>query len=102
MVRNFVMFSLRYLRPAEVNVWLAIFNCEYDGEAQIGYGRLAELTGRSTKQVGKAVRDLMAKGLLVRKVKGRFRAGNNNRLSSIYRLRAQMRPESDGLPKKPR
>lgn len=102
MVRNFVMFSLRHLRPAEVNVWLAIFNCEYDGEAQIGYERLAELTGRSTKHVGKAVRDLMAKGLLVRKVKGKFRAGNDKRLSSIYRLRAQMKPEDDGLPKKPR
>lgn len=101
-LRNFVSFSLRDLRPAEVNVWLAIFNCAYDGEAQIGYDRIAELTGKSKKHVGKAVNALIAKGLIERKQLGKFRPGRNKGLSSIYRIHGQVKPKEEGLPAKPR
>lgn len=101
-LRNFVMFSLRDLRPAEVNVWLAIFNCEYNGEAQIGYDRIAELTGKSKKHVGKAVNALIASGLIERKQLGKFRPGRNKGLSSIYRVHGQMKPKEEGPPANPR
>lgn len=101
-LRNFVMFALRDLRPAEVCVWLAIFNCEFHGEAQISYDRIAEITGKSKKHVGKAVNDLMAKGLLTRKVQGKFRPGKSKGLSSVYRTHGQPIEPAGEVPRKAR
>jgi hypothetical protein len=101
-LRNFVTFDLRALRPAEINVWLVIFNCEFRGVAQIGYDRIAELTGKSKKSVSKAVNNLIATGLLDRPVRGQFRPGSSRGQSSVYRIHAHAEPQGEEVQRKPK
>ena len=72
-LRVFTVETMGTLRRSEMRVWLAIFNCEFNGLAQIGYSRLCEVTKLSRKHVGTAVASLEAKGLLEVVVRGRYR-----------------------------
>jgi predicted transcriptional regulator len=101
-MRNFIMLSMRDLRPAELRVWLALYNCEHKGLCRIGYERIAELTGVSRRHVGKAMKSLMLQGLVDRRYQGKFRPGNNKGLASIYRLYDQQWEEVKQVPDKPR
>ena len=101
-MRNFITFSMRDLRPAELRVWLALYNCEHKGLCRIGYDRIAELTGVTKQHVCKAMKGLMDKGLVDRRYKGSFRPGRSKGRASIYRLSDQPREEVKQLPTKPR
>lgn len=93
-LRIFTLETMASLRRAEIAVWLAIFNCEFRGQAQIGYTRIEEVTGLSRKHVGKAIKSLVEKGLLEVISRGQYRprgktndnGTGENGLSSIYRL----------------
>jgi len=91
-LRIFTLETMGSLRRAEIAVWLAIFNCEFQGQAQIGYTRIEEVTGLSRKHVGKAIKSLVEKGLLRVISRGQYRprgttnGTGENGLSSIYRL----------------
>jgi hypothetical protein len=76
-LRIFTLESMGTLRKSEIQVWLAIFNCEFNGLAQIGYSRLCEVTKLSRRHVGKAVASLESKGLLKVVVRGRYRPSRN-------------------------
>jgi len=76
-LRIFTLESMGTLRKSEIQVWLAIFNCEFNGLAQIGYSRLCEVTKLSRRHVGKAVASLESKGLLVVVVRGRYRSSRS-------------------------
>lgn len=88
-LRDFTTFTLHDLPRAQIAVWLAIFNCEHDGQAQIGQDRIVELSGTSKKHVGKAIKSLVARGLLEVIAQGRFRPGKNKGLTSLYVLHGQ-------------
>ena len=101
--------TMRALRPAELRVWLAIFNCAFNGRAQIGYSRIQRLTGLSRKSVGEAIKDLESKGLIEVVFRGRFRrssktdeaGGGNCGEPSIYRIyprRQGVKPEAEATP----
>jgi hypothetical protein len=72
-LRIFTLESMGTLRKSEIQVWLAIFNCEFNGLAQIGYSRLCEVTKLSRRHVGKAVASLESNDLLEVVVRGRYR-----------------------------
>lgn len=76
-LRIITMETMGTLRKSEIQVWLAIFNCEFKGLAQIGYSRLCEVTKLSRRHVGKAVASLESKGLLEVVVRGRYRPSRN-------------------------
>ena len=59
-LRIFTLEAMGTLRKSEIQVWLAIFNCEFNGLAQIGYSRLCEVTKLSRRHVGKAVAQMAA------------------------------------------
>lgn len=101
-MRNFITLSMRDLRPAELRVWLALYNCEHRGLCRIGYKRIVELTGVSNRHVCKAMNSLMLKGLVDRRYQGKFRCGNTKGLASIYRLYDQQGEEVKQAPDKPR
>lgn len=94
------------LRRAEITVWLAIFNCEFDGQAQIGYARLSEVTDLSQRHVGKAIKSLVGKGLLEVVSRGQYRpsrsSGGNgsdtNGFSSIYRTHPRVSETTGSQP----
>jgi predicted transcriptional regulator len=111
-LRIFTLETMGSLRRAEIAVWLAIFNCEFRGQAQIGYTRIEDVTGLSRKHVGKAIKSLVEKGLLEVISRGQYRprgktkdnGTGENGLSSIYRLHPrEANREGDGAPQpKPR
>lgn len=93
-LRIFTLETMGSLRRAEITVWLAIFNCEFHGQAQIGYTRLEEVTKLSRRHVGKAIESLVGKGLLEVVSRGQYRPSRSsggegskiNGFSSIYRV----------------
>ena len=93
-LRIFTLETMGSLRRAEITVWLAIFNCEFRGQAQIGYARLSEVTDLSQRHVGKAIKSLVGKGLLKVVSRGQYRPSRSsggegaktNGFSSIYRV----------------
>jgi len=105
-LRIFTLETMGSLRRAEIAVWLAIFNCEFRGQAQIGYTRLEEVTKLSRRHVGKAIKSLVGKGLLEVVSRGQYRpsrsSGGNgsdsNGFSSIYRVYPR---EGDATARKP-
>ena len=62
-LRDFTVETMGGLRKSELQVWLAIFNCDFE-VATIGYSRLMEVTKLSRRHVGIAVKSLEEKGLL--------------------------------------
>ncbi len=80
-LRIFTVETMGTLRRSEIRVWLTVFNCEFDGQAQIGYSRLCEVTKLSRKHVGTAVASLEAKGLLEVVVRGRYRPSRGGSVS---------------------
>jgi hypothetical protein len=115
MLRVFTLETAGTLRRAELVVWLAIFNCEFQGLAEIGYTRLCTITKLSRRHVGKAVASLEAKGLLEVVIRGRFQPprkhrpdqetanGANGAVSSgqasVYRIYARPEGEAAGRAK---
>lgn len=105
-VRIFTLETMGSLRRAEITVWLAIFNCEFDGQAQIGYARLSEVTDLSQRHVGKAIKSLVGKGLLEVVSRGQYRpsrssCGNGsdtNGFSSIYRTHPRVSETTGSQP----
>jgi len=71
-LRVFTVETMGDLTKAEIRVWLAIFNCEFGGRAEIGYSRLRTITKLSRRHVGKAVKSLERQGLLQVVLRGRF------------------------------
>lgn len=71
-LRVFTVETMGDLTKAEIRVWLAIFNCEFGGRAEIGYSRLRKITKLSRRHVGKAVKSLQRRGLLEVVLRGRF------------------------------
>lgn len=115
-LRIFTLETMGSLRRAEITVWLAIFNCEFHGQAQIGYTRLEEVTKLSRRHVGKAIESLVGKGLLDVVARGQYRpsrskggsGSDSNGFSSIYRvhpraseLKASQPVASGGVKPKP-
>ena len=83
----FVLETLRRLRRAEANVWLAIHSCQGATGARISQARIMAIAGiRSRKNVSEAVRSLQARGLLEVLFKGKYRpnGSGNHGLASIY------------------
>lgn len=109
-LRIFTLETMGSLRRAEIAVWLAIFNCEFRGQAQIGYTRIEEVTGLSRKHVGKAIKSLVEKGLLEVISRGQYRprgktsdnGSGENGLSSIYRLHPRTGTTAAATPAVPR
>ena len=90
-LRIFTQETMGTLRRAELVVWLAIFNCEFKGVAQIGYNRLVEITGTSKRHIGSAIKSLEKRGLLEVVFRGSYRpnqghANAGSGISSTYRL----------------
>jgi hypothetical protein len=77
-LRAFTVETAGTLRRAELLVWLAIFNCEFHGQSEIGYSRLCTITKLSRRHVGKAVASLVKKDLLEVVVRGRFQPTRKN------------------------
>ena len=93
--RVFREITMRTLRRAEINVWLAIHGCQHRGRAQIGQKRIAELAGiKGKRHVVDAIRNLRKKGLLEVIVKGRYRpnGAEQHGLSSVYRVYPRPEP----------
>ena len=93
--RVFRELTMRTLRRAEINVWLAIHGCQHRGRAQIGQKRIAELAGiKGKRHVVDAIRGLRKKGLLEVIVKGRYRPNGveEHGLASIYRVYPRPEP----------
>ncbi len=82
----FVDFSLGELSRAEIAVWLILFRDTRDGTARTSYDDLARRAGLNRRNVGRAVRQLEALGLVKVVHRGGLRRG-----VSRYRVR--------GLPK---
>jgi hypothetical protein len=107
-LRIFTLETMGSLRRAEIAVWLAIFNCEFRGQAQIGYTRIEEVTGLSRKHVGKAIKSLVEKGLLEVISRGQYRprskgsVDEENGLSSIYRVHPRTDTTAPAKPVVPR
>lgn len=83
-VRVFTTETMRGLRRAETQVWMAIFNCQMNNAARISQDRISELAGTSKRHVGEAIRSLAKKGLLRVLSKGSYRSGGG--LASVYRV----------------
>lgn len=83
-LRVFTVETMGSLTKAEIQVWLAIFNCEFDGLAQIGYSRLCEITKLSRRHVGKAVNSLQRQGLLEVVVRGRFQPSQSRQPANTH------------------
>ncbi len=93
--RVFRELTMRTLRRAEINVWLAIHGCQHLGRAQIGQKRIAELAGiKGKRHVVDAIRCLRKKGLLEVIVKGRYRpnGAEEHGLASVYRVYPRPEP----------
>jgi hypothetical protein len=87
-LNNFVDFSMRGLRDAELKVWLALFRASRDGVAIVSQRRLAHLCHKSLPHVNKAVRALEDRGLLEVVEQGHSGGANVRGKTSSYRLRA--------------
>jgi DNA-binding transcriptional ArsR family regulator len=113
----FTLETMGTLRRSEIRVWLAIFNCEFEGLARIGYSRLCEITRLSRRHVGTAVKSLEEKGLLEVVFRGRYRPnrsragdgckasdraggvkGKDNGLASCYRTHARPAENANAPP----
>ena len=105
-LRIFTMETMGALRRAEITVWLAIFNCEFHGQSQIGYTRLEEVTKLSRRHVGKAIKSLVGKGLLEVVSRGQYRPSQSsggegsktNGFSSIYRAHPRVSEPTESKP----
>jgi hypothetical protein len=82
----FVDFGLADLSRAEIAVWLVLYRDTRDGTARTSYDDLARRAGLNRRNVGRAVRQLEARGLVKVVHRGGLRRG-----VSRYRVR--------GLPK---
>jgi DNA-binding MarR family transcriptional regulator len=81
-INNFVDMKMRDLTRVEIAVYLTLWRCEKDGKAKISQTRIAEIVGCSVESVRKAVKELIKKELIKRKMKGNNLTGE----ASIYVL----------------
>ena len=75
-LNNFVDITLARLAPSESIVWLVLYrDTKPDGTAQTGQADIARRTGLSVRTVGRAITQLVAKGLLQVTYRGRTGRG---------------------------
>jgi DNA-binding MarR family transcriptional regulator len=86
--------SLAQLTPSAAVVWVVLFRHSTGGVACVAQSEIARIIGMSEDTVGRAIKELRRKGLLVP-----LRQGNNlTRLASAYALRGVVREDGEAGP----
>jgi hypothetical protein len=92
--RSLVDKSLAHLNPSTAAVWFVLFRHSTNGVACVAQAQIARIIGKSEDTVGRAIKELRRKGLLVP-----CRRGNNlTRLASAYVLRGVVREDVEPGP----
>jgi DNA-binding transcriptional ArsR family regulator len=92
--RSFVDNSLAQLNPSAAAVWFVLFRHSTNGIACVAQSEIARIIGKSEDTVGRAIKELKEKGLVVP-----LRQGNNlTRLASAYALRGVIREDGEAGP----